>query len=365
MENGFDNNEEIKNKRTGLLNERKIKPAAVTLIVISAVLTLICFILIFAHPKGDHFLGGVTYLNVSKREVDTNSQPMSVAQTVSFVEDSVVAIGVGADCGTGSGVIISEDGFVVTNNHVVEGCNSVYIALNDGSVHLASVWATDAKTDLAVLKLSTDKKLNAAVFADRKKVIKGEAAVIIGNPTGELKGSVTSGIISHESRTLSIGGYVMTLIQTDASVNPGNSGGGLFNAYGELVGIVNAKIVATNVEAIGFAIPSDTVLKTVSDLIEYKYVRGRASIGLTVKEYGGGSLLSPTRKYIVVESLYTDDIRAGDQIVSIDGKSLGEYTVDQILHGYSVGDAVEIVVRRDSKTVIINFVLREYVPQIK
>ena len=361
MEHGFDNNSSINNKK--LFNgKRKNDPAFLTLVIISAFLALICLMLSFARSSGTVH-GESVVLNVSSRSADHDSTPMSVARAVEAVEASVVAIGVTADCGNGSGVVVSKNGFIVTNNHVIEGYRSVYVSLYDGSVYSASVWATDPKTDLAVLRIDAEKELFPAVFADSDKIVKGETAIIIGNPTGELKGSVTSGIISCGSRTLSIEGYVMTLIQTDASVNPGNSGGGLFNVYGELAGIVNAKIVATNVEAIGFAIPSNTVLKVVEDLIENKYVSGRATLGISVKPYDTGGLFSPKYEYVVTESKYNKDIKVGDRIISIEGKSLSEYSFDQILYGYSVGDEVEIVIRRDSRTEVIKTVLREYVPE--
>ncbi|MBR2432776.1 MAG: trypsin-like peptidase domain-containing protein, partial [Clostridia bacterium] len=284
------------------------------------------------------------------------------ANTVEAVEDSVVAIGYTEDCGNGSGVIISKDGFIVTNNHVVNGYEELYVALNDGTVHSAYVWASDEQTDLAVIKINTDRELSAAVFGNSSEVRKGESVIVIGNPTGELKGSVSAGIISHDSRIMSIEGNIMELIQTDASVNPGNSGGGLFNTYGELIGIVNAKIVATTVESIGFAIPSNNVLAIVEDLLEYKYVTGRPYVGLNMKVVTKATYGGFVTEYIVTESKYCEDIKPGDKILSVGGKNIGEYTSQQLLYGYSIGDEIEIVLIRDSKTIVVTVVLQEYRP---
>ena len=301
-------------------------------------------------------------LNVSARHVNADNESMTVANTVAAVENSVVAIGYTQDCGNGSGVIISEDGFIVTNNHVVSDYETIYVSLTDGTVYEAHLWATDEQSDLAVIKITTDKELTVAAFGDSSKALKGEEVIVIGNPTGDLKGSISSGIISHNDRTLSIEGYIMDLIQTDASVNPGNSGGGLFNTYGELIGIVNAKIVATNVEAIGFAIPSNTVYEIVEDLIENKYVSGRPYLGLIMKVISKATFGGYTRQYIVTESKYCEEIKAGDQILSVGGKNMGEYTSQQLLYGYSIGDEIEVVLVRDSKTVVVTVVLQEYTP---
>lgn len=343
------------------------------IIVIAIILASVCALLMiscvaafgYAISKGV-WENDIAYeeplLNVSIRDVNVDNESMTLANAVDAVENSVVAIGYTEDCGNGSGVIISKDGFIVTNNHVVNGYEELYVALNDGTVHSAYVWATDEQTDLAVIKISTEKELSAATFGDSSKTRKGDNVIVIGNPTGELKGSVTSGIISHNSRIMSIEGYIMELIQTDASVNPGNSGGGLFNTYGELIGIVNSKIVATTVESIGFAIPSNNVLSIVKDLIEYKYVTGRPHVGLSMQVITKGAYGGFVTEYIVTESKYCEDIKPGDKILSVGGKNIGEYTSQQLLYGYSIGDEIEIVLVRDSKTIVVTVVLQEYRP---
>lgn len=367
MEYGFDSNDFQYNdnkppKKKGI---NGLLITNIILLCVSAILILSC-IFVLSQNAASNFLsnlknGGTITLNVSARNVNANNgESMTIANTVAAVEDSVVAIGYTQDCGNGSGVIISADGFIVTNNHVVGDYETVYVALSDETVYEAKVWATDEQTDLAVIKITADKELTVATFGNSDEIVKGEEVIVIGNPTGELKGSISSGIISHSSRTLSIEGNIMNLIQTDASVNPGNSGGGLFNTYGELIGIVNSKIVATNVEAIGFAIPSNTVYSIISDLIENKYVLGRPHLGLSIQTNVVGSWLGYSYEYIVVESKYCDEIKAGDQIISVGGKNIGEYTAQQLLYGYEIGDEIEVVLRRDSKTIIVNVILQEY-----
>ena len=300
-------------------------------------------------------------INVSIRDVDTDEM-MTVPQTVAKVENSVVAIGYNEACGNGSGVIISEDGYIVTNHHVISGGDTIFVELSNGSVYPATVWASDAQSDIGIIKIEAQQTLIPATFGDSSKILKGEDVIVIGNPTGDFKGSVSSGIISHNNRTVNIEGYIMNVIQTDASVNPGNSGGGLFNLYGELIGIVNAKMVATTVESIGFAIPSNTALAIIEDLLEYGYVTGRPHLGLSMDVMRRVTANGFAYDYIVTESRYCEDIKVGDKILTVGGKNLGEYTSQELLYGYEIGDEIEVVLVRDSKTIVITVVLQEYTP---
>ena len=169
--------------------------------------------------------------------------------------------------GAGSGVIISLDGYIVTNNHVIEKSTKITVQLNNGEEYDAELIGRDVKTDLAVLKINA-KGLKPAKWGDSSELIVGELAVAIGNPLGKLGGTVTEGIISALSREINIDRHVMTLMQTTAAVNPGNSGGGLFNDKGELIGIVNAKFIGSDIEGIGFAIPADLAKEVVERLIK-------------------------------------------------------------------------------------------------
>jgi serine protease Do len=159
--------------------------------------------------------------------------------------------------------------------------NVIEVTLNNGDVYAASLIATDSKTDLAVIKIETT-GLTAAILGDSDALVVGEDAIAIGNPLGELGGTVTNGIISALDREVTVEGQKMNLLQTNAAINPGNSGGGLFNAKGELIGIVSAKSSGTDIEGLGFAIPVNDVKEVVVQLIEKGYVAGRPALGVSV-----------------------------------------------------------------------------------
>jgi serine protease Do len=173
--------------------------------------------------------------------------------------------------GAGSGVILTSDGYIVTNNHVVDGATRIEVVLSDGTTFDATVIGTDAQADIAVVKVDQP-DLVAVTVGSSDTLVVGDAAVAIGNPLGELGGTVTEGIISSLSREIDLDGHTMDLLQTDAAINPGNSGGGLFNAAGNLIGIVVAKSSGSNLEGLGFAIPIDHVRA----LIEGYIATGRA-----------------------------------------------------------------------------------------
>jgi len=272
--------------------------------------------------------------------------------------------------GAGSGVIVSEDGFIVTNNHVIDGASKIVVKLKSGESFDAKVIATDPKTDLAVIKI--DKKgLNAAVFGDSSKIQVGETAIAIGNPLGQLGGTVTAGIISALDREILIDNETMTLLQTDASVNPGNSGGALVNIYGEVIGIVNAKSFGEDIEGLGFAIPSNTVKKVVNDLINYGYVRGRIEVGLSLVEINSRQM---AMMYRVNEyGVYVLKVNkgsaaeeagfvAGDRIVKIDDveiKSIAD--IKKLFDSHKVNDIVNVVVDRGTQKTL-KLRLSEYKP---
>ena len=216
-------------------------------------------------------------INVTKNDgsININEQTgstgyngdLSVAEVVKLVADTVVEItttnvvtdrfyGQYVTSGAGSGVIISDNGYIITNYHVIEGARSISVRLTDGSEFKASLIGGDVGNDIAVLKISAT-GLRAAVMGSSKSLVVGQEVVAIGNPLGSLGGTVTNGIISALDRTVVVDGYQMTLMQTNAAINPGNSGGGLFNRAGELIGIVNAKRSDTGIEGLGFAIPID------------------------------------------------------------------------------------------------------------
>ena len=165
----------------------------------------------------------------------------------------------------GSGVIISADGTIVTNHHVIEGATQIKVRLRNGEEHTASLVGSDQSHDIAVLKISAE-NLTYATFGTYELKV-GQTVVVIGNPLGKLGGSVTDGIISALDRDISIDGVTMRLLQTNASSNSGNTGGGMFELDGRLIGIVNAKSTGTDVEGLGFAIPADVALSVVTEIL--------------------------------------------------------------------------------------------------
>ena len=238
---------------------------------------------------------------LSVPEIVKKAKPSVVGISSAFGEDSV---------GTGTGIIMSEDGYIVTNAHVVQDSSdgkhtpaeSVTVVLADKSEYPAQVIGADSRTDLAVVKINGNgKNFSAAEFGDSCRLAEGELAVAIGNPLGfELYGSITCGIISALDRTITIDEYEMTLIQTDAAINPGNSGGPLLNRFGQVVGINSSKIISDHAEGLGFAIPISSARPVIDDLIENGYVTGRPRIGISGEDIGEEN----ARYYDLPEGVY-------------------------------------------------------------
>lgn len=266
---------------------------------------------------------------------------------VEVVTESVTYAGFGGayiTSGAGSGVIISDSGHILTNYHVVEGAESITVTLPDGREEKV-VWVMgDEVTDIAVIKIDAETE-NAAVIGSSASLAAGQQVMVVGNPLGDLGGSVSGGIISAVDRHVTIEGKEMNLIQLDAAVNPGNSGGGLFDMRGALVGIVNAKSVAEDVEGIGFAIPVDTAYGAVaSSLMEKGYVEGRVDTAvLEFSETTGITISRPSPGLYLYSSSVKTDIPDGAYIVSVDGqkiKTIEEW--EAILNSKQIGETVEI-----------------------
>lgn len=301
------------------------------------------------------------------------AEELSVADVAATVQDSVVEIttetvsmngrmGQLISTGAGSGVIVTTDGYIVTNNHVIADANTITVRLSDGTEYEAALVGTDSKTDLAVLKINA-KNLQPAVMGDSESLVVGQTAVAIGNPLGELGGTVTQGIISALDRAITIDGETMSLMQTDTAINPGNSGGGLFNLYGELVGIVNAKSSGSDIEGLGFAIPINTAKTVIAELIENGYVTGRVSTGLTLEDIQDTATAMSYRVSslgLYVAKSENSQLKSGDRITAIDAKEvtcLADY--NRILEGYAIGDTVAFTVVRAGQTVSCTITLTE------
>ncbi|MDR1573715.1 MAG: trypsin-like peptidase domain-containing protein [Clostridiales Family XIII bacterium] len=298
---------------------------------------------------------------------------MTVAETAAAVKDVVVEItteivsrngrmGQLINTGAGSGVIVSSDGYIVTNNHVVSGAQSITVRLTDGNEYAATVRGMDSKTDLAVLKIGAT-GLTPAVLGDSSRLAAGDQAVVIGNPLGELGGTVTGGIISALDREINIDGETISLLQTDAAVNPGNSGGGMFNLYGELVGVVNAKSSGLDIEGIGFAIPVNMVKTVVDELISNGYVKGRLDTGLTLVDIQNAQTAMMYRVNqlgLYISKSSDDAFRSGDRIIAVNGTAVGGLSdFNAAISGLLAGDTIEITVLRGGKSVTAVITLTE------
>ena len=308
----------------------------------------------------------------------SNQNEGSYAKAISKAIDTVVQISTKATSSTtnffgqsttsnatvlGSGVIISNDGYIVTNNHVVEGANEISVTLNNDETYDATIIGTDSKTDLALIKIEAS-NLAYSNLVDSDTLELGQEVVAIGNSLGKGTSS-TNGIISALNREVTINNYTMTLILTNAEVNSGNSGGGLFDMNGNLVGIVNAKIMSqttssssTSVEGMGYAIPANTVKKIVDELMNNGYVKDRATLGVKVitnnsylEYYGYSDTVGAVISEVVENGpAYKAGLEAGDIIIAINNDTVESFTdLSKELDNYAVGDVVTVTVNRNNK----------------
>lgn len=308
------------------------------------------------------FLGGG---DVVLEQLPADSEYYTIPSVVAATQDTVVEIttevkvtgsifGQYVTQGAGSGVIIksySQKGtsgvcgtYIITNNHVIEDASSVKVTLRNGVTYDATVVAADPKTDIAVVHVN-EVDLPVAKLGTSSTIVAGQTVILIGNPLGSLGGSVSSGIISSTERNIKVDNVIMRLIQTTAAVNPGNSGGAMFDLEGKLIGVVNAKYSDEQIEGIGFAIPIDTASKVAEDLINYGYVKGLPNHGISVT-YGSKAYYSDffNTYYISydgarVSGLWVSDIESGS-----DAEKAGIKAYDQI----------RSVIANDGKTYVFN-----------
>ncbi len=274
--------------------------------------------------------------------------------------------------GSGSGVILTTDGYIATCAHVVDGASSIKVTLNDDTTYEATVVGSDSRNDLAIIKIGAE-NLVAAEIGDSNMLTVGEDVIAIGNPLGELRGTATSGIISALRRPVVIDSVEMELVQTDAAISPGNSGGGLFNASGRLIGIVNAKASGNNAEGLGFAIPINDVLSEINDLLHYGYITGRAYLGVYTQNVSLRSDYGYWRSSSVYCVQITDvvaggaaekaGLKAGDLILAIDDKSISSNDdLADVIAGYNAGDSATLTIQRDGQKQTVSVTFGEYVP---
>jgi serine protease Do len=285
-------------------------------------------------------------------------------QSVVLIESTVTANMYGQTAtgvASGSGFILMEDGYVVTNYHVIEGASSVAVVLHDGKRYPAAVTGYDRTNDIAVLKVDAQ-GLDAVEIGSSSDLIVGDQVVAIGNPLGELTSTLTVGYVSAKERTVSTDGTIINMIQTDAAINSGNSGGPLFNMKGQVVGITTAKYSGASasgatIEGIGFAIPMDDVMGAVEELIQNGYIKS-AYLGVMVQNMdpSAASIYGlPVGAYVVgVEEGYCaqrSGIREKDIIVAVGDVKISVIAdLTRALRAYAPGDVVEIKVYRAGMT---------------
>ncbi|MBQ2772792.1 MAG: trypsin-like peptidase domain-containing protein [Clostridia bacterium] len=268
--------------------------------------------------------------------------------------------------GAGSGVIIHADGIIVTNNHVIDGVNNIYVRLTNGNTYEAYLRGTDEENDIAILKITPRETLTVAKLGCSAALAWGEDVFAIGNPLGELGGTVTEGIISALEREVEMSdGTVMTLLQTSAAINSGNSGGGLFNMAGELIGVVNAKYSASGVEGLGFAIPVDTAILSINDLLDHGYIPGVPAIGATIVD---NSMQVGYWQFVNMPYVYAVDngspLKVGDFIYQVDGTVVSTVSaLKRLIRTKNVGDTVTLTIYRNNQQQTVEVTLIEYIPQ--
>ena len=276
----------------------------------------------------------------------------------------------------GSGIIINDKGNIVTNYHVIEGGKEIKVKLTSGSEYPATVVGGDERMDIAVLKIDAKEELHAVTIGNSDEIEVGSLAVAIGNPlASELFGTVTAGVISGVNRTITVGQRDMNLIQTDAAISPGNSGGALINKYGEVIGINTVKLVDSAAEGLGFAIPMNEAAPIINDLMNYGYVKGRPVIGISVRELTReiayyNNLLTDRGLYImsVTEGSGAEKagLTRGDIILKMNGKDVNTSAeLNAIRDKHKAGDTVTVTILRGTQEKTVNLVLTEDVPADK
>ena len=275
------------------------------------------------------------------------------------------------ESGAGSGVIISSDGYILTCAHVVDGASTITVTIGDKD-YTATLVGEDTTSDIAVIKIDAD-GLTPATVGNSDSLKVGQNVMAVGNPLGELGGTVTGGMISALNRSVTIQGSssvnTMSLIQMDASVSPGNSGGGLFNMNGELVGIVNAKSSSSDAEGLGFAIPINDAIKVAQELLENGYVTGRPYLGITylaVTDAQTASQLGVNAYGVYVVEVVKGGpaekagLQAGDRIVSVDGTEIASKDdLGTLMQKHAAGDTLSITIAREGQMQTVNVTLGE------
>lgn len=317
------------------------------------------------------------HMSVYSAAARNDAKAMSITDISKVGKPSVVAISTEKNINlnayfkipmpvSGSGFFISEDGYIATNNHIIEGANNIKVHTDSGDFYDAELVGADPYSDLAVIKVKArdNEKFPAVNFGKSADLEVGELAVAIGNPAGILEGSVTAGIISALERTIDIGGLELKVLQTDAAINSGNSGGALFNSYGEVIGVNTAKLSGGrggSFEGISFAIPSDVAWPILEELILHGEVVSRVQLGIVGRGFGAdfARLYNiADRPGVLVSEVLKDSsadkagILPGDFIVELDGKVTDSIeAVNNMKKNWAIGDTIEVVYFRKGEKV--------------
>ncbi|MBQ4570011.1 MAG: trypsin-like peptidase domain-containing protein [Ruminococcus sp.] len=358
-----------------------------------AAILILCVLISSVAGAGSAFLvnsllrggSGITINQVTQSNNKGDYNPSAELSTVEIVDkyaDSVVEIitesvktGVFAQqfiqSGAGSGVIIDSKGYIVTNHHVIDGARKISVTLRNGESYDAQLVGSDVNEDLALLKIEAE-ELTAAVLGNSDNLRVGQRTIAIGNPLGQLGGTVTEGIISALDRDVVVDGQTMNLLQTDTAINPGNSGGGMFDGNGNLIGIVVAKSSGSEVEGLGFAIPINDAIDILSDLMDYGYVRGRIAIGMEFIDVTSDQVawmygLSETGCYVYSvdpgSNAEEAGFKSGDLILKVDSEEVETSDeIEEILKEKNVGDKVKFDLKRGNNKGTVTLELEEYVP---
>ena len=314
-----------------------------------------------------------TPVTVNKVSVDGQTK-MSDAENYAANVNSVVSINTSAtttnyfgqtvqNASAGSGFIISQDGFIVTNHHVVNGATAVKVTLYSGETYDAAVIGSDEDYDIAVLKINAS-GLQPVTVGDSDGLNVGDHVLAVGNPLGELTFSMSGGMVSSVNRPINVDGTPFNMIQTDASINPGNSGGPLFNEYGEVVGIVSAKYSSystESVEGLGFAIPINDVMSMLEDIMTNGYVTDKAYLGIITETMNAQmaqqtGLTEGSYVWSVEEGSAAEKagIRAGDVITKVGDRTVAsKEDLTAAKKGYTAGDTVPFTIYRDGETLTV------------
>ena len=353
------------------------------------ILTMILSSLLGAFISGAYFSRAITDGRTARQDSelsqldlgDATGSELTVAQIVDKNENAVVEILMSGTAqnmwgqmqlvqGAGSGVIMTEDGYIATNTHVIKGANKVEVTLHNGESYPARIIGSDPANDIAVIKIDAT-GLTTATVGDSSTVDVGDLAVAIGNPLGQLGGTATTGIISALDRTLDVEGTTLTLMQTDAAINGGNSGGGLFNNKGELIGIVESKASAVGVEGLAFALPINNVSPIINDFIKnggnVQAAEATPAVGVVISDvseenaqYYGLESAGVYIAQVTGENAMKAGFQQEDRIVSFNGTKINNSNeFITLVRKCKVGDTVTIVVSRNGQEIEIKTVLEE------